>query len=71
VRGCGQRTGPGARRPLALGLCLCLAVIGVLGGCNRLAEAPKACLADLTLPDPASPTAGMVRLTGGVFAMGA
>jgi len=69
VRGGGQRTGPGARRPLALGLSL--AVLGVLGGCDRSAEAPTACLTDLAPPDPANPTAGMARLAGGVFAMGA
>ncbi|MDZ4318579.1 MAG: SUMF1/EgtB/PvdO family nonheme iron enzyme, partial [Phenylobacterium sp.] len=57
------------RRPLALGLGL--TVLGVLGGCAQGVEAQKACLADLTLPDPAEPTAGMVRLTGGIFAMGA
>jgi formylglycine-generating enzyme required for sulfatase activity len=35
------------------------------------APAPRACLASLDLPDPAHPTAGMVRLAGGTYAMGA
>lgn len=65
----GQRTGRGVRRPLTLGLSLM--IIGALGGCDQTAEAPEACLIDLPLPDRGNPTAGMVRLTGGVFAMGA
>ncbi|MBO9544768.1 formylglycine-generating enzyme family protein [Caulobacter sp.] len=47
-----------------------LAVLGVLAlaACK---PAPKACLADLPIADPAHRTAGMVRLAGGDFLMGA
>jgi formylglycine-generating enzyme required for sulfatase activity len=40
-----------------------------LAGCGRPAH--KACLADPPVPDPQNRTAGMVRLTGGEFQMGA
>lgn len=67
-----QRAGQGAQLRLAPGaLVPGLLIIGLLGGCSPETKAPEACLAALALPDAANPTAGMVAITGGVFAMGA
>lgn len=46
-----------------------LAVLAL--GLSSCSPAPKACLANLDIPDPAHPAAGMRRIPAGVFAMGA
>ena len=49
-----------------------VAGLGGLTGCAGSNPPPhQACLASLELPDPQAPTAGMLRLDGGTFAMGA
>lgn len=48
-----------------------VASLGALAACAGPDAAPQACLPSLELPDPQAPTAGMVRLAGGTFAMGA
>ncbi len=48
-----------------------LSILAVLALASCGKPTPKACLKDVPLPDPAHRTAGMVRLSGGVFAMGA
>jgi sulfatase modifying factor 1 len=47
-----------------------LALVLLTAGC-RGAPPPKPCLAGLEIPDPAHPAAGMVRIPGGAFDMGA
>lgn len=44
-------------------------ILLALAGCGK--PAPKACLATPPVPDPQNRTAGMVKLTGGEFQMGA
>jgi formylglycine-generating enzyme required for sulfatase activity len=49
---------------------LALAGLAALGGCGPR-ETPRVCLAGRMAPEPGGSTAGMVRLPGGVFEMGA